>query len=211
MTPGEINLQTWNKVAQVYHDKFMPLTLYDASYDAFIACISANKARILDVGCGPGNITYYLGQKRPDWILEGIDAAPNMVAIAAKNLPGAAFSVLDCRDLDRLETQYHGVVCGFCLPYLEPAAGEKLLNDIYQRLIPGGYLYLSFVPGDPGLSGYQTGSTGDRTYFHYYDMPGTRHVLERLGYQIVSEMTIQYPEELGGPADHAVLIGRKGK
>jgi trans-aconitate methyltransferase len=211
MTPGEVNRQTWNKVAQLYQDKFMDLRLYDVSYDTFIACLPQKEASVLDVGCGPGNITQYLLQKRPDWVLEGIDAAPNMVALAAKNLPGATFSVLDCCALDRLEMQYHGVVCGFCLPYLEPAAGEKLLYDIHQHLIPGGCLYLSFVPGDPAKSGYLTGSTGDRTYFHYYDPDNVKQRLHEVGFSELQDIRIHYPEELGGPAEHVVLIGRKGE
>jgi trans-aconitate methyltransferase len=57
----------------------MDLDIYNSSYDQFVDLVAKPKARILDIGCGPGNITKYLLKKRPDFYVEGIDIAPNMV------------------------------------------------------------------------------------------------------------------------------------
>jgi 2-polyprenyl-3-methyl-5-hydroxy-6-metoxy-1,4-benzoquinol methylase len=57
--------ETWNKVAQLYQEKFMNLTLYDASYDTFCKMIGNSNAKILDAGCGPGMISKYLLSKYP--------------------------------------------------------------------------------------------------------------------------------------------------
>ncbi len=56
--------QTLNKVAKIYQDKFMNLGLYNDSYDNFLDLITKANASVLEIGCGPGNITKYLLTKK---------------------------------------------------------------------------------------------------------------------------------------------------
>lgn len=37
-------------------------------------------------------------------------------------------------------------------------------------LNPKGAIYISFVEGESEQSGYQSGSTGERTYFYYHKL-----------------------------------------
>ena len=91
--------QTWNKVAKLYQEKFMPLELYNESYNILLEQIKNKKANILEVGCGPGNITKYLLSKNPNFIIKGIDIAPNMIALAKINNPLARFEIMDIKKL----------------------------------------------------------------------------------------------------------------
>ena len=121
--------ETWNKVAALYQEKFMDLDIYDASYNYFCSQVPQENAALLDIGCGPGNISRYLLSKRPDYKLSGIDFAPNMVELAQRNNPTANFSVLDCRHIKQLGEMYDGVICGFCAPYLSSPELSKLVAD----------------------------------------------------------------------------------
>ena len=85
MDKQEETFNTWNKVAKLYEEKFMDLDLYKDTYDMFYASVNKMNSTVLDVACGPGNITKYLLQKRPDFKITGIDFSPNMVALAAVN------------------------------------------------------------------------------------------------------------------------------
>lgn len=49
--------------------------------------------RVVDLGCGPGNLTTVLAQRWPKATTEGIDSSPEM--IAAADAPGVAFRVGD--------------------------------------------------------------------------------------------------------------------
>ncbi len=117
--------ETWNKLASLYQDKFMDLELYNESYDAFCNSIAKDNAKILEIGCGPGNITKYLLSKRPNYQIYGIDVAPNMIELARENNPTARFDVMDCRNISEINQDFDGIVCGFCLPYLSEGDGEN--------------------------------------------------------------------------------------
>jgi 2-polyprenyl-3-methyl-5-hydroxy-6-metoxy-1,4-benzoquinol methylase len=67
----------------------MDLSLYDESYDDFCQLLQKKNASILEIGCGPGNVTKYLLGKRPDYKIHATDAAPSMLALAKINNPTA--------------------------------------------------------------------------------------------------------------------------
>lgn len=66
MDKYEETFETWNNIASIYQDKFMKLDLYNDSYDYICTSISKQGANLLEIGCGPGNITKYLLSKRAD-------------------------------------------------------------------------------------------------------------------------------------------------
>lgn len=108
--------QTWNKVASLYQDKFMDLDLYNESYNIICHSITKAGASILDLGCGPGNITKYLLSKRPDFNILGIDIAPAMIELAKQHNPTARFETMDIRQIEQIKIRFDGIMAGFCLP-----------------------------------------------------------------------------------------------
>jgi trans-aconitate methyltransferase len=70
--------------------------------------IQKDNAEILEVACGPGNVTKYLLSQRPSFRTKGIDLAPKMVELARINNPTAEFFVMDIRDISSISKQYDG-------------------------------------------------------------------------------------------------------
>lgn len=200
---------TWNKIADLYQERFMDLTIYNPSYDIFCNSITQPSPHILEIGCGPGNITKYLLTKRPDFILHGIDIAPNMITLARQNNPSGSFSVMDCRNIHELTTTYEGIICGFCLPYLTEADSIKLFSDLSNLLNPGGFVYISFVEGPPEQSGYQTNSRGDRMYFQYYTLAFITNQLLASGFMEPQILEVPYQKSDGTSEKHTVVIARR--
>jgi ubiquinone/menaquinone biosynthesis C-methylase UbiE len=137
MDKYEITFETWDKVADIYEEKFMDLDIYVTTYDSFSAYIKDDHAKILEIGCGPGNITRYLLSKRPSWDIEAIDVAPNMITLAQKNNPTAQCRVMDCREIDTIEKKFDAIMCGFCMPYLSREDSSKLVKDCSDLLKDG--------------------------------------------------------------------------
>ena len=201
MDPYKETFETWNKVAMLYQEKFMHLDLYNESYTIFCNQLIKENASVLEIGCGPGNITNYLLLKKPDLIIEGIDVAPNMIELARINNPTASFKVMDCRNIDKITSKFNGIICGFCIPYLSHTDCINFLTDSFELLSEKGIIYLSFVEGDDINSGYLTGSTGDRTYFYYYNFDIIKTMLEENNYFILDSSKVHYKKNDGTVED----------
>ncbi len=201
--------ETWNKLASLYQDKFMDLDLYNNTYDFICNSITKDQAKLLEIGCGPGNITKYLLSKRPDFNIFGIDIASNMIELAKKNNPTASFAIMDCRQISDLQTTFDGIVCGFCLPYLSQADSEKFVSDCYDLLNENGYLYLSFVEGDPNKSDFQVGSSGDRTFFYFYNLDDLTEQLEKNNFEEIRVFKVDYKKAENEYETHTVLTAKR--
>ena len=201
--------ETWNKIASLCDDKFMNLDLYDKTYDFICDSITIENAKILEIGCGPGNISKYLLSKRPDFNIHGIDIAPNMIELAKKNNPTANFSVMDIRHISELSTKYDGIVCGFCLPYLSHSDGDKLIHATTNLLNDNGLLYISFVEDAPEKSGFQTSSSGDRSYFYFYNIDQLKKQLLHNSFGDLKVFNVKYKRSESIKETHTIVTAKK--
>jgi len=115
MDKTKIATAGFNKCAAIYQDKFMDVSLYHDSFDRFCNEIPID-AEILELACGPGNITSYLLEKHPNYKIHGIDLAENMIELAGANNSKAQFEVMDCRHIAEINRKFDAIMCGFCLP-----------------------------------------------------------------------------------------------
>jgi len=169
-------VSVFDKLAQSYQDKFMDVSMYKSSLDQFCTSLDKNQLNILELACGPGNITRYLLNQRPHLNILATDLSPNMLELAKINNPEARFQILDCKQIGTLTERYHGIVCGFCFPYLPKEDCEQLISDAAKLLAPGGLLYLSVIEDEYERSQFKKGSGGDEIFMHYYPA----HYLEPL-------------------------------
>lgn len=209
MDSYKVTFETWNKVASLYQEKFMGLKLYNDSYDRFCNSIDINRPHIFEIGCGPGNITKYLLSKRPDFNLFGIDIAPNMIELARTHNPLARFDQMDARNISNVKSTFDGIICGFCLPYLSPSDSEKFITDCSLLLHKNGCIYLSFVEGDPARSGFQTGTSGDRTYFYFYELETIKRILQSNHFEILEILKLNYERSKSETELHTIIIAKK--
>ena len=209
MDPYKETFETWNKIAQLYQDKFMDLDLYNDTYDLFCDSIATENSKILELGCGPGNITKYIHTKRPDFKIEAIDVAPNMIELAKKNCPEVTFKVMDIRHINQLQSIYNAIICGFCIPYISQSELIQLITDANQLLTESGILYLSFVDGNYSDSGYQAGSSGDRTFFYFHSLVDVVKELEKQRFKILHLLPVLYSKNDGTKEVHTVIIAQK--
>jgi ubiquinone/menaquinone biosynthesis C-methylase UbiE len=173
----------FNKHAELYQSRHMDVSLYADELRYFCTQIPPG-GRVLELACGPGNITRYLLEQRPDLKILATDIAPNMLELAKANSPAAEFGLLDCRDMSAMTDTYDGVLCGFCLPYLSEEESAKLFRDCAATLKPGGILYLSCMEeSEYCQSGIKTNSMGDQTYMYYHKADFLQVSLSEAGFQ----------------------------
>jgi trans-aconitate 2-methyltransferase len=113
---------------------------------------------VVDLGCGPGNLTAALAGRWPEAEIRGIDSSAEMIAAADEMLrdgPGdglgasggrgtLSFARADVRDW-RPDGPVDVVVCNAVLQWIPEH--EKLLIPWAETLVPGGWLAFQ-VPGN---------------------------------------------------------------
>lgn len=198
----------FDKSAKIYQDKFMDVSLFADTFNFFSDYITADHSRILDIACGPGNITKYLLDRNPEYKILGIDLSPNMLDLAQANNPLAKFQLMDCREIDTIEQKFEGITCGFCLPYLTREEAIELIANVSRLLTPGGIFYLSTMEDDYTKSRFQTSSTGDQVYVHYHQEDYLTKAFKENNFDVVYLKRFRSPDKDGLMITDLVLIGR---
>lgn len=203
-------VNTFNKHAVAYHERFGNIELYNDTYELFSTLIHDRHSHVLDIGCGPGNITQYLLKKRPELNITGIDLAPNMIELARQNNPRAKFEVMDCRLVSNLDRKFDAIISGFTIPYLDKEETSKLISDCAAMLTPEGVFYFSLIDGKYEESGYQYASNQvDRSYVYYYNSVKIMSMLNKCDLNIVQVEDITWKNNSGAMESHLVFIVKK--
>ncbi|HEX9098273.1 MAG TPA: methyltransferase domain-containing protein [Candidatus Dormibacteraeota bacterium] len=104
--------------------------------------------RILDLACGPGNLTRLLAAAvAPGGDVVGVDLAPGMIALArGAGIPNARFEVMDIERLTFPDSTFDVAVCGHGLQFAPDL--DRALREACRVLRAGGRLVAS-VPSSP--------------------------------------------------------------
>lgn len=137
VSPDDIG-SSYDRVSARYDDYFLK-TMH--RYNEEMLCELppvAGGARILDLACGTGFNSSYLGAKYPSAAFHLADLSEGMLAIARKRCPFVKeFSRKDM--LDYLKAQESGsfdlVVCSWAIKYREP---KQIIREVERILKPGG-------------------------------------------------------------------------
>lgn len=101
--------------------------------------------RVVDLGCGPGNLTGWLKQRWAGADVLGIDSSEDMVArAAAAGLPGVRFEVADLRGW-RADPAVDVLVSNATLQWVP--GHLDLLPRLVEQIVPGGWFAFQ-VPGN---------------------------------------------------------------
>ncbi len=211
MDHNPIAIRVFDAWAQGYDAAFMDTSLYHRSFDAFCNTIAPEDPAVLELACGPGNITKYLLGKRPDLRNLGIDLAPNMLELARANNPGASFQLLDARNIRSLGRSFDAIMAGFLLPYLTPAECLSLISDAHAVLSDHGVLYLSTMEDDPARSGFKPSSSGrgEAAFIQYYEGSVLVNSLQAHGFTVVHLDRKAYAGRDGSLTTDLLVVAQK--
>ncbi len=92
---------------------------------------------VVDLGCGPGNVTPLLRQRWPEAELTGLDNSDEMLARARDAMPDTAFEKVDVsawRPAGRFDVIYSNAALQWITGH------DRLFTDIAAQVAPGGVL-----------------------------------------------------------------------
>lgn len=101
---------------------------------------SLEQRSVLDVGCGVGLMSRYVGEQFGE--LQGVDIAPGVVERAAAHFPKGEFRLYDGERIP-FEDQRFDVAFTVCvLHHVPPGQWASLCTEMARVLKPGGLLYI---------------------------------------------------------------------
>src|ERR1035441_5817280 len=124
-------MSTWDPA--LYQDKHAFVWQYGRDLIGLLAPRSGE--RILDVGCGPGQLTAQIAAAGAE--VTGIDSSPAMIAEARKNYPELRFELTDAGRM-AYDRQFHAVFSNAALHWVRDA--EAAAAGMARALEPGGRL-----------------------------------------------------------------------
>lgn len=182
----EKTVQTFDKFAVEYDRKYVTYQPYIETYEKLAGYLPKGQlCSVLDVACGPAHALKYLINEGFELEVSGFDLSANMLRVARKNVPIGKFQQMDCRNLDSLTSTYDIVICGFCLPYLDPLSCSKLLNDIAAALKPGGIGYISAIEGENYFVEENILSSGEFFRIHHHPAAALFREVSQCGLQVI--------------------------
>jgi len=118
-------------------------------------------SRVLEVGCGTGNLSILARRLNPATEVTGIDPDPKALARARRKAQRsgivARFDLAYCEQLPFLDASFDRVLSALMLHHLDSNAKMLALREVCRVLKPGGSLHLAdFDAGDHvrGLHGF---------------------------------------------------------
>ncbi|WP_241520131.1 methyltransferase domain-containing protein [Bifidobacterium catulorum] len=98
-------------------------------------------ARVLDIGCGPGNSTAVLRERYPHAEILGVDSSPDMIDAAREAHPDIDFALCDVSEPEQLDALPHGfdvVFSNACIQWVPDH--PHLIPNLLGLLREGGIL-----------------------------------------------------------------------
>lgn len=102
--------------------------------------------RILDLGCGPGNLIIALKNSAPEAEIQGLDLDPEMLEIARRKLARAEVQAklteASATEIPFESSQFDVVVSTLMIHHLSHEDRQKMIREAHRVLKPGGKFYL---------------------------------------------------------------------
>lgn len=159
---------------------------------------------VLDLGCGPGQISGMLHELGLDVV--GVDLSPVMIEIAKSDHPGPRYEVASMTCLPQVDQGAAGVLMFWSLIHIPDDSVHLVLAEAFRVLTPGGIVTVGFHVGDRvnrKTTGY--GGLPMQLNVHLRPVETVASALRRCGFLIEATMSIDPDSRTPG----GVVVARR--
>ncbi|MBN2443365.1 MAG: class I SAM-dependent methyltransferase [Spirochaetales bacterium] len=199
-------IEAYNKSAKLFNNTVANLPNYNKTYDYLISLLHRDDT-VLDLACGPGNISNYLIKQKKLNIV-GFDLSIEMLKIAKQIIPEGDFKKQSIINFS-YEYKVDAIVIGFGLPYLNEKQVSSCLHSCNKVVKPKGIIYVSFMDGNE--NGFEEFSfyKDKKFYIYYHKHEEIIKKLNNSGFTVMKTWELEYYEENGRVTKDIVIIGEK--
>lgn len=187
--------------AEKYKQDFMFVPEYGA---AVLDLLDAQPgARVIDLGCGNGALTEELAAR--GYRVLGLDASPEMLAVARKAHPALTFAPGNALDF-RLEEPADAIFSNAVLHWIDADKQQAMLDHIAGQIRPGGLFVCEF--GGKGCAEtvhaelerrFAAHGLHYRRTFYFPTVGEYAPMLERAGFRVEYATLFDRPTRQNGP------------
>ena len=112
----------------------------------FRSHFNTEQLKIIDIGCGPGELISQIHAKSASIAITGLDFSEEMIKVSQLRNSDSEHFILDVNDLDTINKRYDILICTHSLPYYKDI--QETLNKFYNKLNQDGTIYLAFASGE---------------------------------------------------------------
>ena len=166
-----------------------------------------DRGPVLDVGCGPGDVTAHLAGLGVD--VSGVDLSPRMVAQARRLHPDLPFDVASATELALADASLGGVLGWWSLFNLPRQVLPDVLRSFAEALVPGGHVLVGTHVGEGDLVRAEAyGGVPVAWTTHLWLPEQLAAMLADAGLEAVSELRL--PADLSGHPQVVLTARRPG-
>ena len=134
----------WDEVAERFDDAFLKDPVYSEALKTIVGQVTdAEEGRLLDLGCGTGNLISFLLERFPQAEIVGLDPSAGMREVAARRFsdnPRVSISEGDALDIPFPDDHFHCVTSNLALHHVPPDERERCAAEMSRVLNRGGSL-----------------------------------------------------------------------
>jgi ubiquinone/menaquinone biosynthesis C-methylase UbiE len=164
--------------------------------------------RACEIGCGPGEVAFYLKQCGVDII--GIDLSPNMIAEARRLNPDIDFQEGDVFALRFADNSLAGIVAFYLIVNFRKDDLSQAFAEMFCVLLPGGIGLLAFHIGTEILHLDEAFGHNVSIDFIFFEVDEIVTLLKEAGFEVQEVLTRRpYPEGVEPQTQRAYVFLRK--
>tara|TARA_B100001123_G_C15262737_1_gene1007231 strand:- start:939 stop:1595 length:657 start_codon:yes stop_codon:yes gene_type:complete len=141
-----------------------------------------DNTKVLDIGCGPGNLETYLRSKYKNLEMTGVDTSESMLSSAKSNNPKIKFMIGNIVDLPFKKNSFDLTVS---LGVLQNFDGDidKAIHEICRVTRKSGHIFVTTI--DSEYAGYKDGSLPINNFYKTYNPTNLSKIFENNNVEII--------------------------
>jgi SAM-dependent methyltransferase len=166
-----------------------------------------SRGRVMDLGCGPGQVAAYLHKRGVDAF--GVDLSPEMVKLAKEANPGVEFREGDMRSPGLPDESLAGITAFYSLIHIPRREVSTVVRGLRRVLQPGGLLLAAFHKGEGAVHRDEFLDEHVSLDFAFFE-PQEMEIYLRAGGFLIEDVLERQPyPDVEYPSQRAYIIARK--
>ncbi len=185
--PTDVTIDTYNTIADLYTDKYFTDTSDFEHIDRFISAVKP-RGSILEVGCGSGQFSKYLGSKGFSTI--GIDLSDSMLSLAKKKVPEGTFQVMDMRSLSFEDVVFDGIIAPYSLIHIPDDEVVATLKGFHRVVKKSGALCVVVQEGEKDHVVQEPFAPDKQIFFNFFTKERIKEYVSNAGFRDIVIKTV---------------------